>query len=438
MKSIISSFLILFSLILYSCSSDIPVSPQNNQSGGISLYIDRVHKPANVVSVTAYLTRENYNTISGSLNLLSDTTADLTLNEVAAGDWHLKVDAVDEENTVVYSGEAVVTILAGITTQVHLTLEPTGAGYGNIYIFVNWGVSADTNWVDYEGNSIVVKYNNNYDIFGVGQCYVLKDDNNYKMWYTGLAANGVGYGFYAYSSDGLSWTRFSQSPVLLPGPYGSWDSYHLSPGPVIKEDGVYRMYYSGWEYAEGIWHIGVATSTDGVNWEKYLGNPLLSGGSWDLHMSAHSIVKKNGIYYMFYTGSPESYNGYIYNIGVATSVDGYVWEKYSGNPVISPTEPWEGTGVAFPSVVLNNNHFEMVYEGVKEQNPAFGFAYSSDGYSWEKELNGPFFRTADCNQVWSKILYPSYIKTNSDSRVYYTGKDPYSGDIEICVTKKQN
>ena len=53
MKRIISSVLILFSLILYSCSSDIPVSPQNNQSGGITLNIDRVHKPANVVSVTA-------------------------------------------------------------------------------------------------------------------------------------------------------------------------------------------------------------------------------------------------------------------------------------------------------------------------------------------------------------------------------------------------
>ena len=256
------------------------------------------------------------------------------------------------------------------------------------------------------------------------------------MWYTGLSTGGVGYGFYAFSSDGLDWTRYSQTPVLMPGPYGSWDSYHLSPGPVIKEDGIYKMYYNGWEYQEGAWHIGLATSTDGINWTKYSGNPILSGGSWDLHCSAHSMVKKDGIYYMFYTGSPENYNGDIYNIGLATSTDGIVWQKYAGNPLMSQTEPWEGSGVAFPSVILNNNQFQMVYEGINQQNFAFGFAYSSNGYNWEKNTNNPFFKMNDCNQVWSKILYPSFVRTNSDFRVYYTGKDPMSGDISICLTKK--
>jgi hypothetical protein len=152
MKRIILSVTFLFSLFFYSCSSDIPVSIQDDQIGGITLNIDRVHKPANVVSVTAFLTRENFDTLSGSLNLLSDTTADITFNDLAAGGWHLKVDAADEQNTVVYTGETDVNILAGITTDVYLTLEPTGAGFGNIYIYVNWGVPVTTNWVDYPYN----------------------------------------------------------------------------------------------------------------------------------------------------------------------------------------------------------------------------------------------------------------------------------------------
>ena len=143
MKWIIPLVFFSFTLLLNSCSSDIPVSPQNISNGRISLNIDRLHKPDNVVSVTVYLTRENFDTLSGSLNLLSDTTADIILNDVAAGAWHLKVDAADEENTVVYTGEADVNILAGITTQVYLTLEPTGAGFGNIYIFCELGCTSE-------------------------------------------------------------------------------------------------------------------------------------------------------------------------------------------------------------------------------------------------------------------------------------------------------
>ncbi len=438
MKRIITFLAVLLSLLIYSCSTDTPVSPNESQHGGITLNIDRIHKPDNVASVTAYMTREGFDTLSGSLNLLSDTTADITFNDIAVGGWHLKVDAADEENTVVYTGETDVNILAEITTQVYLTLEPTGAGKGNIHIFVNWGVPLDTGWIDYENNPIIVKYNTEFDLLGVGECFVLKDDNDYKMWYTGLSNSGVGYGFYAYSSDGFSWTRYSQTPVLFPGPMGSWDSHHVSPGVIIKEDGIYFMYYQGWQDNEGMWSLGLATSTDGINWSKYSGNPVLYGGEWDFHLSAQSVIKKDGIYYMFYTGSPAYYGGMIYHIGVATSSDGYSWEKYSGNPVMSETEPWEGSAVAFASVVYYNNEFQMVYEGVKEENTAFGLAYSNDGYTWNKDANNPFFRTEDCNHNWLKIVYPNFLRDNIDSRVYYTGKDPYTGDISICVTRKLN
>ncbi len=115
MKNIIPVIAFLVLLLLNSCTSEAPVSP-DSQKGGITLNIDRAHKPANVAEVTAYLTREGYEAISGTLNLLSDTTADITLNDISAGEWHLKVDAADEDSTIVYTGEKDVNILAGITT----------------------------------------------------------------------------------------------------------------------------------------------------------------------------------------------------------------------------------------------------------------------------------------------------------------------------------
>ncbi len=199
MKKLFFLFIICLALLFNSCKSNAPVSPDENQQGGIALNIDRVHKPDNVVSVTAYLTRENFDTLNGSLNLLSDTTADITFSDVAAGGWHLKVDAADEQNTVVYTGEADVNILAGITTQVYLTLEPTGAGYGNIYIYVNWGVPPDNSWVDYQYNPIIsqaiIPDNPNAVTFP----RILYEDGMYKMWLTSLYNSAVSNIWYAVS-----------------------------------------------------------------------------------------------------------------------------------------------------------------------------------------------------------------------------------------------
>jgi hypothetical protein len=267
------------------------------------------------------------------LNLITDTTADITFNDISAGGWHLKIDAADEDTVVVYSGEADVTILAGITTQVNLVLQPTGAGKGNIYIYVTWGVPLNTNWIDYPYNPILSAQNNYWDFNGVWQSQVLYEEGIFKMWYGGLANNALGNIGYAESADGILWTRPMSDPVLSPGNYGSWDAVRVSPGAVIKEDGIY---YSGFSDQYSNWDIGLATSPDGINWTKYSGNPVLSGTSgWEFQIVATSIIKKDGTYYLYYYGknSPE------YKIGLATSTDGINWTKYSGNPILVPTSP---------------------------------------------------------------------------------------------------
>lgn len=45
-------------------------------------------RPKSVVFVKAYLTRENHQPITGTLNLQSDSTADILLENIDAGEWH--------------------------------------------------------------------------------------------------------------------------------------------------------------------------------------------------------------------------------------------------------------------------------------------------------------------------------------------------------------
>jgi hypothetical protein len=89
-------------LIILGCSNDDkdnPISPPQG-SGKIQLKIDKANAPADVVTIEAILTRGGYKPITGSLNLLSDSTAEILLEDIQAGNWHLRVDAVDSSNVV--------------------------------------------------------------------------------------------------------------------------------------------------------------------------------------------------------------------------------------------------------------------------------------------------------------------------------------------------
>jgi len=432
MKSYILCSIVIFILFSSCHENSSIINSEEKQAGSLSLKIDKANAPSNVVKVTASLTRDDYGNITGEMNLLEETSADILFEDVYAGKWHLLVEALNENGTVVYKGETDVTVLEGITTEVNLVLSPTGEGTGSIYIYVTWRTESE--WTDYVNNPIIVKDNTIYDKFGVGVSFALKDDIVYKMWYTGLSYSGITYVYYAYSENGLSWTKHSETPVLFPDSTGSWDSYHISSGPVIKENGIYKMYYSGWNDQYGEWPVGLANSGDGINWTRYNRNPILTGEGWDVQIRAQSIIKKDGLYYMFFTGG----TGNNCRIGVATSSDGYNWEKYSANPILINEEPWEGNGVAFPSVIYENSLIVMVYQGILDTNTSFGYAYSTDGFHWTKNNNNPFFKTEDANQPCYKISFPYYLKTNNEYRIYYTGFDAYNSDWYICLTRKFN
>jgi predicted GH43/DUF377 family glycosyl hydrolase len=415
--SIILSCLIF--VFFLSCNQNEPTSPENNnqQSGKLFLKIDKANAPESVVWVEAFLSRESYDTISGIMNLLTDSTADIALENIQAGEWHLRVNASDSAETILYSGETDVQIFAGFTTQVNLVLEPTGEGVGNIYIWVTWGGIPSENWTDYHGNPILSPSGSYYETHGIGQTSILFIEGMYKMWYMGDAGANNNFVMYAESNDGISWTRPYSNPVLSPGPNGTWDDLSVHPGAVIYDNGQYKMFYTGWSYTDGPWHIGFATSSDGINWVKNPNPVLYSTSGWEYQISSSSVIKINEMYYLYYTGRTLPY----YKIGLATSTDGINWTKNSGNPILTYDQSWEGTGVYYPSVYKNNNLYVMIY--MNQPGTGFGKATSVDGINWEKDTNNPFFTKDDTYNHWIgyKIAYPYYIKVNNKDRIYYTG-----------------
>jgi len=424
--SILSCLLIIFSLL--HCAQNVPTSPDenDNNSGKLILKVDGANAPEGIVWIEVFLTRQGFDTISGTMNLLSDSTADVSLENIQAGEWHIKVDASDSTNMVLYTGETDIQIFAGFTTQVNLVLEPTGAGFGNVYIWVTWGVPPAGNWTDHPGNPVFFPLGNYWDYSGVSQSKLFFDDNLLKMYYTAQGSAYSGYIGLAQSSDGLNWTRPVSGPVLSPGTYGSWDEDAVAAATVIKDSNEYKMYYHGWSDYSGNWHIGLATSSDGINWVKNP-DPILFGTSgWESKLAPSSVIKIDSIYYLYYSGRINS----EIKVGLATSPDGINWTKNPSNPILVSDKPWEGTGVYHSSVYQKNNQYEMIY--MNAAGTGFGRATSTDAINWVKDESNPFFTKDQTHNNWAsyKIAYPNFIRINNHDRIYYTGLNlngsPYS------------
>lgn len=418
MKSLalLSSFLLI--LLFTSCNKNEPTSPtgDDQQNGKLFLKIDKANAPESVVWIEAFLTRQGQDTISGEMNLLSDSTADILLENIQVGEWHLRVDAKDSANVVLYTGEADVQIFAGFTTQVNLVLEPTGAGIGNIYIWVTWGTPSG-NWTDYYGNPILSPSGTYYETHGVGQANVLFINGQYKMWYLGDAGGNHKYVMYAESNNGINWTRPYPNPVLSPGAPGSWDDLAVHPGAVIYEDGHYYMFYCGWSDPYGQWDVGFAESIDGINWTKNPEPVLLGTNGMEYQIGPSSVIKIESTYYMYYYMRDLPY----LRIGLATSTDRINWTRYSGNPILTYDQSWEGTGIYYPTVYKNNTQYVMIY--MNGPGTGFGKANSTDGINWIKDEANPFFTIDDAHNHWAdyKIAYPYYFNANNQDRIYYTG-----------------
>lgn len=116
-------------------------------------------------------------------------------------------------------------------------------------------------------------------------------------------------------------------------------------------------------------------------------------GAWDTYLwggFAASVVKKDGLFYLYYQGA----NGYdddegtvTYRaIGVATSTDGYSFTKYTGNPILTwfPNDNLE-EGAVSGGAFLNEDEDIAIYYGANnwiggsQVNADGRLATSSDG-----------------------------------------------------------
>ncbi len=300
-------------------------------------------------------------------------------------------------------------------------------------------------WNQYDKNPIIEPSHSGLDDKSIRGFSPMVDENGY------LVSEGkdyVGY-YFAFSNDapearifrtvsnGRDRVNWGAGELVLDhGSNGEWDETTVATGNVIKlGENDYIMVYVGKRYNE--YGIGIATSQDGISWNKYENNPVLvenqffgSSGQEVIVISIPYMIKlSNGNFALGLEGI-DSVGGNNYEIFFAESSDGFNWEPINnGNPSLVPEygilNSWENAHVANPKLVeIEPGEYLMGYNGGNTgYQLALGFATSTDLITWERyEMNPVLIGTNSFDD--RRLEDPTIVKDdlNSDSiGLYYFG-----------------
>lgn len=282
------------------------------------------------------------------------------------------------------------------------------------------------NWNEYVNNPVLDRGSNpsDFDFDGVETPTVIKDTNaplgeRYKLWYAGrnltcssVQDHKIGY---AYSPDGINWTKYSGNPVIVPGDSSHWFNTAVYGPSVIYENNSYKMWFTGLDAVansqstDGKANIVYATSNDGIAWFIHP-SPVLEAGTqnnWDSVVCAEpSVIKVANTYHLFYSAL-DQWTVEHFQVGYAWSSDGINWTKSAQNPVLTTgiENQWDGYWASHPTTIYDSidNKFKMWYTGRDTTT-----IVTLTGYYWDIGYAESDF-----------VLETNELETNNDSIVLY-------------------
>ncbi len=292
-----------------------------------------------------------------------------------------------------------------------------------------------TGWTEYSSNPVYVP----------GKAYyptVLKSGSTYTMWSD--SATGVQM---ATSANGIDWTTVGNVAGLT------------APTHTLVEniDGAYRIWYHPSTLTYSINDIRTATSTDGLTWTN--DQPLTQVGTSVINNDNNNSTWNRGSYgaadvvynpagsstivtpvdkasvwsnkyVMYYDGTGGSFE----SLGLAVSNDGINWQGYNGGttPVLAGSGvagTWDRTYVSRATVLKeNDNAFDIWYSGgVTGMDNGIGYASSTDGITWTRDLDPIFDKTDGVAWRNDRTYTPMVI----GDQMWFTGKDLATGSYTI-------
>ncbi len=265
-------------------------------------------------------------------------------------------------------------------------------------------------WIPAHSQSNWVKSTASPFIYSAIEPGVLYDSTQklFKIWYVSTTDFSI---YHSVSFNGTAWLSYPYGSVVPRGKSGSIDEGGiLGVESVLQVPGGYIMYYSAMGVINGgadTLRICAATSANGIDWQKYAGNPVISTGlkgAWDARAVAGAhVMYERGSFIMLYVGNDSVSHG---RTGLATSPDGLHWTKYTDNPVLSgDSAAWDAANVSPGGFVKKDSTYYILYGGttIPSWGTQAGLATSNDLHTWVKRYNHPviaFGSPGQWDQSW--------------------------------------
>jgi len=257
---------------------------------------------------------------------------------------------------------------------------------------------------------------------------LIEQENRYQIFYVGKTGGKDAIGIASCPTDrfdGISWEDYAKNPVVSPGEPGSYDSKHAVDPSALVHEGKVFLYYSA--LGDGPDSIGLAISEDGINFKKQE-QPVLVG-------RAPEVVKTDGSIYLLYSmDSPKG--GYEFHL--ATSTDGINFK--AEGPVFTPDNTgWDSLSVVTPRILYKSGIYIMAYAGddkEKDYPTHFGFAFSKDMRTWKRYAGNPVF-SGGAEGTWESraIWYPEIFPHQGKYYMWYEGHDGKRSQVGMAVSQ---
>ena len=226
-----------------------------------------------------------------------------------------------------------------------------------------------------------------FDEFGTYPVSVIRDGDHVRAYYAGWTRCesvpfNVAIGCALSADGGKTFAKLGTGPVVGYSP----DEPFVLSGPKIRRYGDcwYLFYIAGrkWKLVDGraepVYKIRMATSEDGIQWQKLNKDLIESRVEEDEAQASPDVFYANGKYHMFFCYRYSSHyrgkqNGY--RIGYASSSNLIDWVRDDNKAGIDVSEQgWDAEMISYPHVFELDGRIYMAYLGDQVGRYGFGLA----------------------------------------------------------------
>lgn len=233
----------------------------------------------------------------------------------------------------------------------------------------------------------------------------------------------------------MHWEK--KSLIYKPNGEFGWMNSHAQGSTPVEFEDIIRIYFASRPNTNLT--LPTYIDVDKDNFGKVLKvneKPLLklgSPGTFDEHgIIPSTIIRIDNKFYLYYIGWSRKHNTpYTLNIGLAISIDGHTFGKYSDGPILG-IEKNDAFSLTAPTVFFENGLYQMFYtagtgwhmiDNRWEHTYTIRRAWSKDGIQWKRD----FINIIEPKNELECISCPAIIKSNNVYHMWYS----YKGSVNF-------